>query len=113
MMMMARSDTSLSHFLTGLIIGFLSGGIVALLLSPQSGEENRETVKRATSTLADSVKDEVSNPYGHTQRFIEKQRFNIEKQWSKLQAQLKASQLEKAKKREDAYVPDEEGYEAV
>ncbi|MFM7389652.1 MAG: YtxH domain-containing protein [Vampirovibrionales bacterium] len=110
---MARSDSSLSHFLTGLIIGFLSGGVLALLLSPQSGQENRKTVKRAASTLSDSVKNEVQNPYGNTQRFIEKQRYYVEKQWQKLQSQLKSTRLEKAKQREEAFTPEADDVDAV
>lgn len=55
-----------SKFLVGLTLGLLFGGVAALLLAPQSGEETRkklaesgEKLKEAINELSDKLKKET------------------------------------------------------
>jgi gas vesicle protein len=104
MMMMSKQssdDQSLQNFLVGLLVGLLSGGLLALLLSPQSGEENRKTAKRFVEEMPDVVKDEWENPYSKTSDFINKQRFKLESSWASIRKALQADRIAKAKQKEE------------
>ena len=106
MMMMSKqtgatTDHSLQNFLVGLLIGLLSGGLLALLLSPQTGEENRKTAKRFVEEIPEVVKDEWENPYSKTSDFINKQRFKIESSWASIRKALQADRIAKAKQKEE------------
>jgi gas vesicle protein len=104
LMMMSKQssdDQSLQNFLVGLLVGLLSGGLLALLLSPQSGEENRKTAKRFVEEMPDVVKDEWENPYSKTSDFINKQRFKLESSWASIRKALQADRIAKAKQKEE------------
>ncbi|MGV4519247.1 YtxH domain-containing protein [Ornithobacterium rhinotracheale] len=47
--------------LGSLIIGALAGGIAALLLTPHSGEETREKLKKEADRLREELKDYSSD----------------------------------------------------
>jgi gas vesicle protein len=94
-------DHSLQNFLLGLLIGLLSGGLLALLLSPKSGEENRKTAKRFVEEIPDVVKEEWENPYSKTSDFINKQRFKLESSWDSICKALQAERQAKAKQKEE------------
>ena len=95
------TDHSLQNFLIGLLVGLLSGGLLALLLSPQTGEENRKTAKRFVEEIPEAVKDEWENPYSKTSDFINKQRFKIESSWASIRKALQADRIAKAKQKEE------------
>jgi gas vesicle protein len=50
-----------SSFLTGMLVGVVVGGAVALLYSPQSGKENREFVKKKVVQAKDFAVDKFDD----------------------------------------------------
>ncbi|PJF47547.1 MAG: YtxH domain-containing protein [Chloroflexi bacterium] len=54
-------------FLNGLIIGAIGGGIMALLLAPQSGEDLRDDIKREV----DEILEEGRRAAEQSQRELE------------------------------------------
>jgi gas vesicle protein len=106
-----HSDQSLSNFLFGMVIGLLTGGILSLMYSPSSGEENRRKAKQwadDTKQWADdkkeTLKEEIQNPYSKARQFVDEKRFTIEEQWNRWQNQKKAERTSVAKQKEsDAY----------
>lgn len=50
-----------STFLTGLLVGVVVGGAVALLYSPKSGKENREFVKKKALQARDFAMDKFDD----------------------------------------------------
>jgi len=101
MMMSKNADHSLQNFLVGLLVGLLSGGLLALLLSPNSGEENRKTAKRFVDEIPEVVKDELENPYSKTSEFIDRQRFKMESAWGNIRKAMDADRIAKAKQKEE------------
>ena len=47
-------------FGTGLLIGAVIGGAIALLYAPKSGKETRQLIKDKTTEVVDTVKEETS-----------------------------------------------------
>jgi gas vesicle protein len=80
--------------------------LLALLLSPQSGEENRKTAKRFVEEMPEVVKDELENPYSKTSDFINKQRFKVESSWASIRKALQADRIAKAKQKEEEALED-------
>ena len=48
-----------SNLLLGLIVGVTVGGVAALLLSPNSGEENRKKIKSVTDDFKKDLDDKM------------------------------------------------------
>lgn len=113
MMMSKNADHSLQNFLVGLLVGLLSGGLLALLLSPNSGEENRKTAKRFVDEIPDVVKDELENPYSKTSEFIDRQRFKMESAWGNIRKAMDADRIAKAKQKEETTLEETNTPEAV
>jgi gas vesicle protein len=107
MMMSKNTDHSLQNFLVGLLVGLLSGGLLALLLSPNSGEENRKTAKRFVDEIPEVVKDELENPYSKTSEFIDRQRFKMESAWGNIRKSMDADRHAKAKQKEESMLEEE------
>lgn len=73
-----------NKFLVGLTLGLLFGGIAALLLAPQSGEETRkklaesgEKLKEAINELSDKLKKETIE-FGGRKKTLKKNRKKID-----------------------------------
>jgi gas vesicle protein len=45
----------------GFVIGFIAGGVTALLLTAKTGEELRSDIKRISKEVVDKVKEETDN----------------------------------------------------
>jgi gas vesicle protein len=111
-----NQDNSLSNFLLGMVIGLLTGGILSLIYSPNSGEENRRKARAwaddTQSTIkdracqvrdkAENLRDEMENPYGKARQFIDEKRYTLEQRWNNWQAKREADKLSEAKDREAA-----------
>lgn len=102
-----QSDNSLQNFLIGVIVGLLTGGILSLMYSPNSGSENRRLTRKWAEDTGSNIKDkathlkeEVENPYSKARQFIDEKRYNLEQQWNKFQARKEASKMSEAKERE-------------
>jgi gas vesicle protein len=88
---------SLADFFMGLLLGFFTGAVLAVLLSPRSGEQTREKARE----LPKSVKTDWSNPYGKARTFIGKQQASLEGTVDAVNHFLEARRLAKAKRKED------------
>lgn len=88
---------SLADFFMGLLLGFFTGALLAVLLSPRSGVQTREKARE----LPKSVKSDWSNPYGKARTFIGKQQASLEGTVDAVNHFLEARRLAKAKRKED------------
>ncbi|AFL97566.1 YtxH domain-containing protein [Ornithobacterium rhinotracheale] len=70
--------------LGSLIIGALAGGIAALLLTPHSGEETREKLKKEADRLREELKD-YSSDFSDRAKKVKK---DLEKKLKKTEAEL-------------------------
>jgi gas vesicle protein len=95
------SDQSLQNFLLGLLVGVLGGGLLALLLSPNTGEDNRKAVQKLAHDIPESIKEEIENPYSKTSDFINKQRYHLEQSLSGLKKSINSAKQTKAKEKEE------------
>jgi len=57
-------------FFVGLIIGTLVGMVLALLLTPQSGEETRELINEKVSTLRKDAEEAVEKARASTEGIV-------------------------------------------
>ena len=55
------------YFTTGVIIGGVAGGVAALMLSPRTGEENRQLVADYASTVATNAQQFGNQAYDTVQ----------------------------------------------
>jgi gas vesicle protein len=108
-------DNSLQNFLVGMVIGLLTGSLLSLLYSPNSGPKNRRIAKKwmddTTEDLKegiDTLKDEVENPYSKARQFLEEKRYCLEQQWHKWQARQEAKKINDAKQKEESRWEDED-----
>lgn len=51
---------SIGKFLTGFVVGAALGGIIGLVLAPQSGEETRELLADKSKEICDKTNEAVS-----------------------------------------------------
>ncbi|MBQ3641161.1 YtxH domain-containing protein [bacterium] len=51
---------SIGKFIGGFAIGAVLGGIIGVLLAPQSGEETREILAKKSQDICDKTKETVS-----------------------------------------------------
>ncbi|HAF62329.1 MAG TPA: hypothetical protein DCK95_08385 [Anaerolineaceae bacterium] len=58
-------------FLSGLIVGGVTGAIVALLLAPQSGEETRKQIKEKSVELHDQASTYVDEVVAKTEKVVD------------------------------------------
>gem|GEM_PF-2539690 len=114
MMSSNNQDNSLSSFLVGMVIGLLTGGLLTLIYSPNSGSENRRKAREwaddTQSTLkdgadkvrdkAENLRDEMENPYGKARQFIDEKRYTLEQRWNNWQAKRESEKMSEAKDRE-------------
>ncbi len=71
-------------FVIGLIFGALCGVVMALLLTPQSGEETRELLGKKTDDLKKGAEDAVERAREGTAGFVERGRTIAEDAQSRL-----------------------------
>ncbi len=71
-------------FIFGLIFGALCGVVMALLLTPQSGEETRELLGKKTDDLKKGAEDAVGRAREGTAGFVERGRSIAEDAQSRL-----------------------------
>lgn len=95
---MSRRETSIS-FGIGLLIGVLAGVGAGILYAPKSGEETRNDLKEKTNQLMEKGYN-VENFKKTGLEMIEKAKISIENQISKINQDIKASKLAKAKAKE-------------
>ncbi len=93
---MSKEDNSIS-FGVGLLAGVLGGIIAGILFAPKSGEETRKDVQEAVSNVSEKYAPDVIAAKKQALNAIDVVRFQLEKQYNKINSALKARQLAKAK----------------
>ena len=58
-------------FLSGFVVGGLTGAIVALLLAPQSGEETRKQIKEKSVELRDQASTYADEVVAKTEKMVD------------------------------------------
>ena len=69
---MAGDAKSGAGFVTGLLLGLLGGATLAMIASPQSGEETRDTLRAKAEDVGETVT-------GHTNELLERGRTIVER----------------------------------
>ena len=59
-------------FLFGLLTGIIIGGVLGLILAPESGEETRKKIQESTEKLKDAAEKIVNKVKKETSEFLEK-----------------------------------------
>ena len=96
----SSNDNSLQNFLLGVLFGLLTGGILSLLFSPNSGTENRRAAKKWADDTTETLKEEMENPYSKLRQFVDEQKYMVEEKWNAWQKERKAARVSEAKKKE-------------
>lgn len=102
----------LGEFLLGLVAGLLTGSVLALLLSPKSGPENRQQALKLAKRLpnevqdywhdkSEALKEDWENPYGKTRSFLERQQYQLQNRLEQINAALVAKKQAKSKLKEE------------
>jgi gas vesicle protein len=110
----SNNDSSLSNFLIGVVVGLLTGGVLSLMYSPNSGDENRRKAKewagekkQWAEDKTENLKEEIQNPYSKARQFIDEKRYTVEEQWKRWQNERQAVKASVAKDKEaNAYDSD-------
>ncbi|OGI01731.1 MAG: hypothetical protein A2Y25_06610 [Candidatus Melainabacteria bacterium GWF2_37_15] len=62
---------SVGKFLSGLIVGTAVGGVIGILLAPQSGEETREFISEKSEEMYKNTEDSLKELQGKANDVIE------------------------------------------
>jgi gas vesicle protein len=100
-MSQANRSHGIGEFITGILLGSLAGGILALLFAPKQGPETREVVKDWVSTLPEKLSHEVKDDDSTTRSWLEKTKLGLNSKVNKMSQNRQASRLAAAKQRED------------
>ena len=93
-------DNSIS-FGVGLLFGVIAGVLSGVLLSPKPGEEIRKDLKDAVNCCLKDKEDDIDNCKTVSIDMINKMKFTIEKQISKIYDAVKAGKMAAAKRKEE------------
>ena len=89
-----------SSFGWGLLGGILGGIVAGILLAPKPGQETREELKEAVSDIAEKCAPKLQEAQKKALESIDLVRYQLEKQYNKLNSSIKAKNLRKAKEKE-------------
>ncbi|OGI22539.1 MAG: hypothetical protein A2287_08340 [Candidatus Melainabacteria bacterium RIFOXYA12_FULL_32_12] len=93
------ADNSVS-FGVGLLFGVIAGVVAGVLAAPKSGEEMRQELKETVSNLSQENK-ELTSCTSISVDLINKMKYTIEKQISKINDAVKAGKMAAAKRKEE------------
>lgn len=96
---MSKGNSSISFGL-GLLGGILGGIAAGVLFAPKPGEETRKEIAEAVKDLAEKHAPEIKNAKKQALDSIDLVKYQLEKQYQKLNDSLKAKNLAKAKEKE-------------
>lgn len=96
---MAKEDNSVS-FGIGMLLGVVGGVIAAILYTPKSGEETRKNVENVITDIAQKYTPEINEAKRQALTSIDVMRYRLEQQYNKINDNIKAKQLAKAKEKE-------------
>lgn len=96
---MSKEGSSIS-FGVGLLCGVVGGVIAAVLYAPKSGEETRKDVENVITDMAQKYTPEINEAKRQALTSIDVMRYRLEQQYNKINENIKAKQLAKAKQKE-------------
>ena len=96
---MAKEDNSVS-FGIGMLLGVVGGVIAAILYAPKSGEETRKNVENVITDIAQKYTPEINEAKRQALTSIDVMRYRLEQKYNKINENIKAKQLAKAKLKE-------------
>lgn len=99
--MSRESDVCIS-FGVGLLAGVVAGILAGVLTSPKSGEDMRADFVDNVKSLKNNLMNDVSEATESGVNLIDKTKASIENQIKKIADSMKARQMAKAKKLEEA-----------
>ena len=82
------------------IIIVVGGVIAAVLYAPKSGEETRKDVENVITDMAQKYTPEINEAKRQALTSIDVMRYRLEQQYNKINENIKAKQLAKAKQKE-------------
>jgi gas vesicle protein len=88
------------EFFAGFLIGAIVGGVAALLLAPQSGEETRQRLEESGIELKERVTELSAEARQRAEELQERGRIILEEQKAKLEQAIEEGKEAAAKKRE-------------
>jgi len=94
------SDNSISFGL-GLLFGVLGGVAAGILYSPKPGNEMRQDLKEAAGSIYRNLSPEADNSKTATLDIVNKVKFSVENQISRINDAIKAGKMAAAKRREE------------
>ena len=87
------------EFIAGFLIGAIAGGVAALLLAPQSGEDTRKLLQQRGIELKDRAVDLTAQARQQAGQLQEQGRIALEEQKAKLQHAVEEGKAAATKKR--------------
>lgn len=87
------------EFIAGFLIGAIAGGVAALLLAPQSGEDTRKLLQQKGIEIKDRAVDLTAQARQQAEHLQEQGRVALEEQKSKLQQAVEEGKAAATKKR--------------
>lgn len=98
---MARGSDSSVSFGVGLLFGVLAGVAAGILYSPKSGEEMRQDLKEIVNDISGEIKPDLQESSIASLDLINRVKYTVENQISKLNTALKAGKMAAAKHKEE------------
>jgi len=98
---MSDKDNSISFGL-GLLGGILGGIVAGILYAPKSGEETREELTKTVAGLAEKYAPQIQDAKKQAMESIDLVKYQLERQYDKVNSSIKAKNLQKAKEKESA-----------
>jgi gas vesicle protein len=71
-------NNDFASFVFGFLVGAVAGGITALMLAPQSGEETRTVIKDKAIELSDKATETVDDAYARLEDSLGKAQVQVE-----------------------------------
>ena len=71
-------DNNFASFVFGFLVGAVAGGVTALLLAPQSGEETRTVIKDKAIEISDLATEKVDDAYARLEDSLGKAQVQVE-----------------------------------
>lgn len=98
--MSTESDGYVS-FGVGLLFGISLGAVLGVLFAPKSGDEIRSDIRNLAQDVPDNVNQSLDETKEKCNSIVNRTRYSIENQISKVNSAIKAGKMASAKMQED------------
>lgn len=94
------SSDAFAVFLGGLLVGMAGGIVAGILTAPKSGEEFRDDLWTAATTVQGKMEDELQHADDRTREFWGRKKLEWEDRWHQYNDSKKAGKMARAKQAE-------------